>query len=416
MLFSLLLACDSPALSEAPAASSAPVAPADPAPLAADPARYGETWLVVVNSSRTPGELPESWDALVAISRDGARPERLRSSEFKGLMPCYEIIVAAGIPDLAGARLLSEGLRVSGVDNYIKNAGTYVGPDPRIDEACQGPASVSTDAVSIAASRAGALYLPLSLPDAVAERAMESAGAQAMLGDATTWSAPLTVQTIGDVSLGAAYSVIDLAGEVQTCQVDGFVVLTDGEPHFGYYQEGDQSAPGCGQPRIHARLSCDAPDAALVVADGAPLPALLPITEPESAPLPEAARAHDSFQSLHRTLTGQAAERGAPLVEVSSAVGVSDSLRYLQVRLMTGEGNNLCGGEDLNTTLYAVMDVQGGLVMPFVDMDWTRPVAVIQQGETFSWLSQDWTGSWELREAGGEILSQWYREYCDCGC
>ncbi|MFT5684706.1 MAG: hypothetical protein ACI8RZ_005650 [Myxococcota bacterium] len=414
MLLTLLLACD---FAESSADPAEVTGATDPITVSADPAQYADTWLVVVHSSRTSGELPESWDALVAISRDGARPERLNSSHFKGLMPCYEIVIAAGIPDRQGAGLLSEGLRVSGVDNYIKNAGAYVGPDPRIDAACEPAVVTAADGPDIAVSRAGALHLSLSLPDAVHERALEGVADPKKLADATSWSAPLPVQTIGTVSLGAGYTAVGLDGVAQDCTVTGFSALTEGQPHFGYFQRGELDSPGCGEPRIHAVLSCDAAEVALVVPAGSTPPTVHGLAPSTPQPLSEHLRSLDRFQSIHRDLSAQAARLDASLQE-SGTVGevTGTTLQHIGVELITGEGLNVCGYDDLNAPLHAVVDADRQVVLPFVALPWTTPVGIAQVGSSWRWIVRDWTGTWELRDTEGDVVSRWERMFCDCAC
>lgn len=411
MLFSLLLACE---LVETP---TSPGASRDPIATASSPESYQDTWLVVIHTSRVRGELPESWDALVAISRDGARPERLESSHFKGLLPCHEIVVAAGIPEREGALLLSEGLRVSGVDNTVKNAGAYVGPDPRMAEVCSATVLPEHSGAQLAVSREGALHLPLRLPDTVHSRALEGAGEAHVSDDPTRWSAMLPVETVGETTLGAAYTAVGLDGVAQDCLVTGFSVLTEGQPHFSDLQDGALDAPSCGIPRIHAVLSCDAPEVALVVRGEMTPPRVHGLAEAEPDVFSDALRSEASFQELHRALTTQASGLGTPLLEAPVASAVSgSSMRRVGLHLTTGAGLDVCGGADLSAPLHAITDAEGAVVMPFVSLPWRAPVGIAQEAGAWRWIVRDWTGSWSLLDVTGAVLEQWEREFCDCAC
>ncbi|MDG1481539.1 MAG: hypothetical protein P8R54_18225 [Myxococcota bacterium] len=411
MLFSLLIACEPFGSATPPEVSRDPIA------TAAHPESYEDTWMVVVHTSRTRGELPATWDALVAISRDGARPERLESSHFKGLLPCDEIVVAAGIPEREGALLLSEGLRVSGVDNYVKNAGAYVGPDPRMAEACSTTALPAHSGAQLAVSRGGVLHLPLRLPDTVHARALEGADEPHASEDKTRWTAALPVQAVGEIELGMMFTAVGLDGMAQECSVSGFSVLTEGQPHFSDLQDGTLDAPGCGTPRIHAVLSCDAPEVALVVPREEAPPRVHGLTEAAPGVFSETLRSEDSFQALYRTLTAQASELGVPLSEASAGSVVSgSSLRRVGLHLTTGEGLDVCGGADLSAPLHAITDAEGAVVMPFVSLPWRTPIGIAQEGGAWRWIVRDWTGSWALLDATGAVLDHWEREYCDCSC
>ncbi len=420
MLSVLLLACDAPAPDVTPETVSlaAPSAAVDPIAAASDPARYGDAWLVLLQSSTEPGVVPESWAALSDAAIAGVAPARLNSGHYKGLMPCYEIVVAAGSSDKSAMAALSAELKAAGVDNYMKNAGAYIGTDPRIEEACR--ATVSSEApagVRIAVSRAGALRLPLELPAVVSERVLSGLTVSPRGEDFSAWYAPIPVQTIGAVSIGQAFTVAG-DGAARSCAVTGFEALQEGQPHFGDTERGPLSRPMCGELVVHAVLDCDSRiGAALVVEDGTAAPVLHVLPPLQRADLTPSARQHSSFATVHAALTAQARDKGEPLAEEITAAAIDGTeLTWVRAQLTTGDGMDTCGGEDINTVLVAAAGADGAVTTPFVNADWSTPVALARIGEADHWLVRTWTDAWVLLSPAGEAVYRWDRAFCDCAC
>ena len=136
LLLSALLACTD---TTGPAAATPPErgaqarearetarATADPIPTAPNPKAYSQAWLVLLKSSKVKGELPDAWTALQASSL-AVRPERLDSGHFKGLMPCYEITIAAAEADKSKAKALSQELKAA---EERRASSPHAGPTP----------------------------------------------------------------------------------------------------------------------------------------------------------------------------------------------------------------------------------------------------------------------------------------------
>ena len=422
MITILLLACDGSTPEGESASSTLPMAPAvaaDPIPVTDDPARYGDAWLVLLQSSKEDGKVPESWAALSAAGIEGVAPERLDSGHYKGLMPCYEIVVAMGTADKSAASTISKALTAAGVDNYMKNAGPYIGPDPRIEAACSATASNDApDGVRIAVSRDGALRVPLDLPEALAERALAGLTVSMRGEDPSAWSASIPVQTIGEVSVGQTFTVA-ADGAARDCAVTGFEAVQEGQPHFSYIDTTELlSRPMCGQMMAHAVLDCDSSiGAALVVDAGTAAPSLHilpPLSLRELAP---EVRQHDSFAAVHAELTAQAQGMEEALSEEIAAADIDGTgLTWLRAQLTTGEGLDFCGNNDINAVLVATLDADGAISAPFITTGWSQPMALARIGGVDHWLMRTWTESWELLSSDGEVVYRWNRDFCDCTC
>ena len=88
----------------------------------------------------------------------------------------------------------------------------------------------------------------------------------------------------------------------------------------------------------------------------------------------------------------------------------------MHAQLITGDGVDTCGGDDINTALVAAIDADGAVVTPFIEADWSQPIGLARIGGADHWLMQTWTGSWMLLSADGEVVYRWERGFCDCAC
>ena len=141
---------------------------------------------------------------------------------------------------------------------------------------------------------------------------------------------------------------------------------------------------------------------------------LPPLALSELAP---SVRTHDSFARVHAELTAQAQGMGEDLdEEITAAAIAATELSLVRAQLTTGEGRDFCGEEDISTVLVAAIDAEGSVVAPFVDADWSQPMALARIDGVEHWLMRTWTGSWELLSTDGEVVYRWNRDFCDCIC
>lgn len=399
-------------------AAAALAAPAGPsalaAPGAARPADYGDKVLVMLSASLVPGEQPAGLSRAGAIT--GQAPVRLLSTQFKGLMPCYEILVAGAYPGPAEAKAAAAKLRAAGIDVAVKPAGAFVGARPELAATCAALAKPPPLVEQVAFLDAVGLRLPL--PDAVEAAALQGAPpVRSVNGSLAVWSAPLPHRTLGRYAVGQHLPGLSHSRGPVDCVVEGFSVAVIGEPHFGWVQEGKHTAPSCGSPAAHATLRCEGGPADLI--DQRPGARVALPTGPEAT----LAAPPTGLKGLSEVLSeaqAHAKHQGVPL-QVSSfsrpyTLGGAP-VRVLRLHLQTGEGDWVCGGEDLNQTHIAVLDANGVALLPLRSILGTALVGLVQAGPgqpVELHLREDLTGSQRLE--GGAASPRLDLAFCDCGC
>lgn len=422
---------DAPAPTPAPPA--APVVPPEvasqthPSPRLDGPELSG-AWLVILASNT---ELDQDPPGLTRILADdslvpGAQPGRLDSSHFKGLMPCYEVVVANAGQDKAEALGFSKQLKAAGIDHYVKNAGAYVGERPAVTAYCArqraGETTSCTGSLRLAERWGGAVYVDLALDDAVASRALDTAGpATSAGGDGSAWVAPLTAQNVGDLSVGDAVHVASAVdGAPTTCTLRRFVALTRGTPHWGWYEH-EQTGPGCGSEEVFAELDCDHPGVALASTGSLPVRAktngrATPATDEQAAALRSSAAWARAAEDAKR------AAGDAPVIEELTMTRWTLGDRELvQIDgwLRTGEGYDECGGDDVNIVVRGVLPTAGGApVVPFRVATYERWIGLIDadRGGALEVISHAFPGVTTIHQADGEPLCSVQVPYCDCPC
>ena len=227
-----------PAPDTEPAAVPAPVS----ALSAGKPAEYSGKWVVILGSNKKPGVIPDGID--VANPPDGV--VTLDSTEFKGLSPCYEVVVAGGFTAMRDAVAKSNTLKAEGIDNYAKKAGKWVGKQPAVTAFCEGELEPSTavcpENVRFVEEYAGRSFVHLGLNPVLQERILEGAPPPKTLEGASSWISLLPNDVVGDFKKGESLGIDE------ACTITGFVALTRGRPHFGWYQNTDQKSPAVANP------------------------------------------------------------------------------------------------------------------------------------------------------------------------
>jgi len=408
-------------------ATNAPRSTASPAALASlsspEDATLADKWLVILASERDPATPVAAAKRLAAQVDIPVRVRQLNSGRFKNLMPCYAVTLAEATPDKAAALALSKRLKDAGYDNYVKNAGAYVGPSAAIDAFCAGTPAGGDGTVATLADVAGQLWLPLDAPDSVIEAALRGAPAPVALTTGfDAWHQPVSVASVGSVATGASYRVVDAAtGTARTCTVRGFEALTLGVPHFGRLQDGPLDAPACGTARLYGALACDGPvtEGSWVAVGGAdPLGAYAPAGEGTAAQV-EAGRTALSGATDWEVDSGDfAGEAHTRAVSVRLWNGPSDTVALVEGTRSVGEG--VCGGEDLawSAVFHLEGDRLGAPVGAFVETNAGRAVGLVDvRGDGRpEVVTERFPSTHTVSGADGAALATLSTDYCDCPC
>jgi hypothetical protein len=383
---------------------------------APDPSGKADRYWIILSSKLEAGHEPEGLRKLAAHPELRLQPERLSSTPYKNLMPCYEVVVAAVIADRKQAIELSRKLSGLGIDNYAKNAGPWVGPRPELDAYCKG----------LALPPQGSATLGLFEPGLGARVELDPAALEALLASAPPlhmkdqehelWAAALPHQTVGPWSVGAQLTALGAETGTQTCTIRGLLVGVAGTPHFGWREHDPRpSRPACGEPALYLDLQCPQGEPELILSalgsGRAALPQGPARTLPSPSPLPPGSE----------TIAARVAEEAE-----ATAVSVQQSRqswklggRHLQLESITwqsGEGWWMCGGEDLYQQAFALREGDR-LVLPFVPAQGEELIGVFDSdgdGSPELLLQDTITRSRRLLRAGGEQV--WRRAYCDCPC
>ena len=382
------------------------------AALPADAPELGEQYLVILASKLDPEEAKPAIEAVKAHAEIAAKPKLLLSSRYKALMPCYTVAIADAFADKKAAFALSKQLTAAGVDNYVKNAGAYVGVSPTLDSFCEGASASQTASDSARALRtvAGKLWMPTgeeippNLRLAAPKRMDDTYGA---------W-----IQALGNPSPSPWRALNVSSGEGHDCKTDQEGILTLGTPHFGLLQGEDKpTEPSCGTAERYAELDCAATDGAWIAVPTSAKPA---VYKPSPAPALEAAATSE--------LSGQAAWSAAAVLEGEAAptrkvtvtryVGPGGTFFLVEGQAEAGEG--VCGGDEVTLRALYASDGQGlgRRLGPFQEAHFSTLLGVVDvEGDGAPELY--WSAfpdSLTLARANGDIVFEHEVAYCDCPC
>jgi len=384
-------------------------------------ADYADKWLVILSSSRERGITPPGAEGLEGLIR-------LDSSLFKGLMPCFEIVIAGAYDDRTEAVARTKALSDEDIDSYAKQSGAYVGDDPRLADYCSAPPTACTGDYRFVETYGETPFMHLALDDLATERATEDAPEAKRMGEALVWRTDLSAQRIEDWAIGQKIGGWSADGASQACTIRGFAALTRGTPHFGWY-DGDQKTPGCGRPEVFATLDCDGPVHLAAPADG-PVLKISPVSTEKPSPQAtgfgtEVLQRDPTYQSLHTQARQQANDRGEDLQEeilVREITHQKHVYLLITAHLTTADGNDRCGGEDVNIVVAGVArgpdeTRRGENVVPFHEAGEDEIQALIDDGtRSISVLKRSWPQRHAVTTRKGTEICAVDIDYCDCDC
>lgn len=433
----ILLACsgspDAPkAKKAAPAPAAAPAAPLPPPP--PKESVYGDHYFVILSSKIEQGHEAPGLATIKAHPELAITPERFPSTGFKGLMPCYEIVVAGALKEKAAATDLSAKLTALGVENYVKNAGAWVGARPELDDYCSALAKPAAGDAAVAVMEPG-LGARIAIEEAVAAPLLAAAPPVKALGtDGNLWESSLPNKSVGSWTIGQKVAGL-AADKVLACKVTGFVAGVAGQPHFGWLQTegGPPSTPGCGEAALYMKVKCEGGEPLLVLAEGrkGAIAALTPVVEATpGAPAPAKKVKDPRAVWMAKPPAGVAkAKEAAKLAAAQQNVKPEHKWTFAEYNLgeaayglvryeiSSGQGNWMCGGDDIHEAVLGLIGADGKELVPMVSAPSEDVLGVFDtddDGKPELLLHDQITGSRRLLSTTGERA--WPRAYCDCAC
>lgn len=409
-------------------------------PVAPEPEALSDSFLVILMSSPTPKAMPQALATLADHPELASQVVRASSSWFQGLMPCYEITIAGAFEHRRQATALSRQLEGLGVDNYVKQAGRYVGSQRVVEAWCRGdhaPRHQGCGELRFVEVHDGRAWLWLAADPVVTERALEGAESPQPLGGLRAWSSSLSAETIDEYDEKQRWQLYapTTGQKLDKCSVAGFAAITRGQPHFGYLeQQPTPTGPGCGEPELFASLACketprDLPLVALPSDHEEPV-LYTPLAALRDIELEDDAKAlatrdpafTKAFQRAHR----HANERSEPLqqlVTLRGFVAPDRKVLLVELRLQTGDGVVWCGQDDVRVDLSALFEWTkdgnlGANLIPFRVHENVELIGMIDVDAdgTPELLQRRWPNEIELWRAGSEEPCAIAQAYCDCPC
>ena len=393
--------------------------PMEELPFTSNPKQYSDTWLVILQSSKEIDSLPTTWPAIQ--QREDFEPARLKSGLYKNLMPCWNILVAAGFSTKEDAVELSKDLKASGIDNYVKNAGKFIGEDPRIEKLCNSTQErIDSSPYRLGISANGHIQMRLKVSDVLLERMVQAHYKQLTSLSDSVWHTKLPVQNIDGYQQGDAYTAINLTAVAPptNCSIQNFSMMVLGVPHFS---EENIHEPKCGSPEIFAELDCtdttlETPY--LLIASSQTLPEIVLLGE--ATETTEFAR-DTQLDKIHQDAQEEAKRQESPLQTKTTTAplhtldgktkGSVQTVQYL-----TNEGNNYCGGVDVNMSYSAIFQDKKQ-ISPLIESTEQPILAIINPyGEKPLFIREEWPITWRIVDTKEREHYVLEKGFCDCGC
>lgn len=393
-------------------------------PVAAAPASTREAqlsgqYLVILGSKEDPDEVIPAVATIAAHPELKATVERVDSGHFKNLMPCYTVTIAGASADRAAALALSKRLTTAGIDNYVKNAGAYVGASSAIEAYCARPTATDGGDVRIAWWESGQAFVPIELAESTQETLLAGAPAPRVVDAGwSAWSQPVAIDRTDTVAKGDHWRLVAVeTGVAHSCKVAGFTMLTLGIPHFGALQaDKELDRPACGAPEPFAILDCDgtAGGTQAWIASPTSTPVVIPLKEATNA---AAKAALDADLKQQDAWTHPPAGVDGPATWTTTLRTGVDNGRTVWVGEGAVEIPGNCGGETYSFVEVWVEDAgKLRMVLPMQRRDNTTLLGLVDVDGKLNLTLVDsvFPASTQLR--GATTIATLDYAYCDCPC
>jgi|GEM_PF-4957400 len=398
-----------------------------------DGRQFDNHWLVILGALDKDGNPPKNWATTEhKLAKLGGQATATWSNYFKGLMPCWNIIVGKSFANESDAQAFTKKLKKAGINNYYKHAGKFVGKDPRVERACKGTEQASVRKIPFfpLVQFDGHALAPVTAPQPILARAMEKATNERPVDEARhAWIRELIPLKIGDFSIGKVVRVYEGDGQkTKNCKVQRFVSLTWGTPHFSWRAErGELGESGCGTPQVMAKLDCgfgnEGEFTVGVIGDEnlrvtSIQDSFVIATKGEKqSPRHEKLLKSTKLAQAKKRAQNHAREQETEVKTFFKSNAIGSSQRIIQhVSFLTGHGDTTCGGDDFYQRLTSVLDENGHPEFEFLETEYEAIDSYIQFDNKDYFLIQGQFGAMSIRASNGKNLVSISKAFCDCEC
>lgn len=319
-----------------------------------------EQYVVIVATAKQP-EMPEIPDL-----PEGFSAQRISSSEYRGLKPCQNVVIADSFTLKHEALAAEILLQKAGISTQVRNTGVYVGENSTLDEYCtQKPPQNSCQDLHFVLNYAGQSWMKLdySLPQPLSN--------PKPLEGRQTWITQLSSSQLGNYNKGNTYTVYNptLGKRLGKASIKSFAALTRGHPHNYYLslqEDSKPTEPGCGEPEAFAKLSIETitKDPGIALPTNSKPPKLFVpkgpladvVLEAQAKRVMQESEAFREELGKAQALANIQNEPLQMLVDLELFEG-TENLLLIKGVLLTNDGSQLCPPQDVKVNLVAVYDI-----------------------------------------------------------
>lgn len=204
-------------------------------PEATQPQNFSDNWVVILSTSKIKNSISAELQQHIQKEKLQDKVVRLNSSMYQNFMPCFEIVVYDEILNKKQALALSKEWKAKGIDNYVKNAGKYVGYDQRFEQLCQERNYTSSKTpYKIGFAADGKIHVPIEVSSISIDRIKPNERDYELLPMTNEiWRHRLNSRTIEDYTIGDTFYAVKLAygATSQTCTIESFSFFIRGTPN-----------------------------------------------------------------------------------------------------------------------------------------------------------------------------------------
>ncbi len=253
------------------------------------------------------------------------------------------------------------------------------------------------------------------------------------------WIQTISDEIVGNYKTGESFDLYSLEGDyIPKIKIKRFVLLTRGQPHFGYNQQIQESGkeperPGCGSPLLFAEVGLES--GAFFARKSNSKKAILFDEYPGSV------IGGDKLAKIEKVILSDYEYKKAKLEAQKIAKrdnsSITQNIEYklyksnrkkiliVSVDIYTGAGDTACGANDYATLLRVVIILNKNyyirdIIMPLSKYEERhspiKKVIDLNDGTGFKIIEERWQKKILISPESGVIESKIEEDFCDCGC